>query len=47
MVWTLESLLYIEEKLILSGHIAAILGKFDLADDLFSRSTQPILALEV
>lgn len=47
MVWALEDILYIEDKLLLSGHVAAILGKFELADNLFSRSTQPINALEV
>lgn len=47
MVWALEELLYTEEQAVLGGEVAALLGKFDEADQLFCASSQPMRALEV
>uniref|UniRef100_A0A915NDL9 Uncharacterized protein n=1 Tax=Meloidogyne floridensis TaxID=298350 RepID=A0A915NDL9_9BILA len=35
-----------EDQQVLSGHIASLLGDFDLADKLFCDSSEPKLALE-
>lgn len=47
MVWTLEELLFTEDQNTLAGHISALLGQFDAADDFFCRSSYPINALNV
>lgn len=47
MVWTLEELLFTEDKNTLAGHISALLGQFDAADEFFCNSSNPIDALNV
>ncbi|KAF7634437.1 hypothetical protein Mgra_00006192 [Meloidogyne graminicola] len=47
MVWALGELLIVEDRQILGGHIASLLGDFDLADKLFCDSSEPKLALEM
>lgn len=47
MVWTLNELLFIEDKNTLAGHISALLGQFDAADEFFCHSKNPIDALNV
>ncbi|EAR82687.2 WD40 repeat protein (macronuclear) [Tetrahymena thermophila SB210] len=47
MVMTIQSFQHINEKNIIYGNIAMILGQYDLAQELFLKSSQPILALEM
>ncbi|KAH7716252.1 hypothetical protein AAVH_16378 [Aphelenchoides avenae] len=47
MVWALEEMQYVEEQNVLGGHMAALLGNFDQADELFSQSSQPTNALDM
>jgi len=47
MVYSIQSIKNEVEKNILVGHIASILFKHDLAQELFMRSTRPELALEM
>lgn len=47
MVWALEEMQFSEEQNVLGGHMAALLGNFDQADELFSQSSQPTNALDV
>lgn len=39
MVWSLEELLFVEDRYTLAGHIAAMLNNYDKADELFSKSS--------
>jgi WD repeat-containing protein 19 len=41
MVWSLEELLFVEDRFTLAGHIAAMLGNYDAADEFFSQSSDP------
>ncbi|XP_014276394.1 WD repeat-containing protein 19 isoform X2 [Halyomorpha halys] len=45
MVMTLENILYVENKKLLCGHIAEVLGEFDKAEKLFLESSEPLNAL--
>ncbi|XP_046667542.1 WD repeat-containing protein 19 [Homalodisca vitripennis] len=45
MVWSLESIQGVENKKLLAGHIAMFLQDFDLAQDLFLESSEPVTAL--
>lgn len=47
MVSALEDLKDIEEENLLSGHLMALLGEFDKADELFCLSSEPLQALDV
>jgi len=47
LVLTVEELKRVTEKKVILGHIAAILGKHDLACELFEGSSQPEKALEL
>jgi WD repeat-containing protein 19 len=45
MVLALQQLIYIEDKLLLSGHINLLCGEYTKAQHFFLQSTQPITAL--
>ncbi|XP_045115021.1 WD repeat-containing protein 19-like isoform X2 [Portunus trituberculatus] len=47
MVWSLQSLKDLEDPLLLSGHLAMFLNEFNLAQDLYLRSSSPVAALEM
>lgn len=47
MVWSLESIQDIEDRNLLSGYLAMYLENFNLAQDLFLGSSQPLAALEM
>ncbi|KAK0417556.1 hypothetical protein QR680_013078 [Steinernema hermaphroditum] len=47
MVMSLEEVVWIEEKALLSGHLAMITQQFDKAEEYFLLSTEPTLALEM
>ncbi|GAB6019440.1 WD repeat-containing protein 19 [Chamberlinius hualienensis] len=47
MVWTLEELLGMEDQYLLAGNIASILGDFELAQELFLKSSRPSAALDL
>jgi WD repeat-containing protein 19 len=47
MVYSIESFKLETEKNILLGHVACIFGQYDLAQECFLKSSNPILALEL
>ncbi|KAK8722853.1 hypothetical protein OTU49_012085 [Cherax quadricarinatus] len=47
MVWSLQNLLDLEDPLLLGGHLAMYLNDFNLAQDLYLRSSMPVAALEM
>ncbi|EJW75119.1 hypothetical protein WUBG_13973 [Wuchereria bancrofti] len=47
IVWSLEEIQYIEEKNLLNGYLALLLGNFDVAEKLFLQSTKPREALDM
>ena len=47
MVWSLEDIKDIEDKKLLSGHIAMMLGDYQLAQDLYLQSSQAVEALHM
>ena len=47
LVWSLEEIMDIEDKKLLSGHIAMMLGDYQLAQDLYLQSSQPVEALHM
>ena len=47
MVQCLERIRHIQEKNVLLGHICAIFQQFDDAQNFFTRSSNPMLALEM
>jgi len=47
MVFSIKSIKNETEKNVLMGHVAGILFKPDLAQDMFLRSTKPELALDM
>lgn len=47
MVLTLEPLMHENEKDLLIGHIAMILGKYDLAQEYYLKSSEPLNALDM
>ena len=47
MVLTLEPLLHENEKDLLIGHVAMILGKFDIAQEHYLKSSEPLNALDM
>lgn len=47
MVWSLEKILDVEERKLLLGHIALILGQYEKAEEYFLASSEPIHALDV
>ncbi|KAK3876370.1 hypothetical protein Pcinc_018852 [Petrolisthes cinctipes] len=47
MVWSLQSLKDLEDPLLLMGHLAMFLNQFNLAQDLYLRSSSPVAALEM
>uniref|UniRef100_A0A915JBW9 WD repeat-containing protein 19 n=1 Tax=Romanomermis culicivorax TaxID=13658 RepID=A0A915JBW9_ROMCU len=47
MVWNLEELRECEERNLLSAHLASFLENFDLAEQLYLQSSQPLSALEM
>ncbi|KAG7164498.1 WD repeat-containing protein 19-like [Homarus americanus] len=47
MVWSLQNLVDLEDPLLLGGHLAMYLGDFNLAQDLYLRSSVPVAALEM
>lgn len=47
MVLTIQGFKDESEKNILQGHVAMILGEYELAQELFLKSTQPNLALDM
>ena len=46
-VLAIQSFSKVQEKKIIYGNIAAMLGKYDLAQQLFLESSQPTLALDM
>ena len=47
LVWSLDEIKDIEDKKLLSGHIAMMLGDYQLAQDLYLQSSQPVEALHM
>ncbi|EGR31945.1 WD repeat protein [Ichthyophthirius multifiliis] len=47
MVMTIQSFLHVNEKNIIFGNVAMVLGMYDLAQELYLKSSQPIFALEM
>ena len=47
IVWSLQTVMFVEERQLLYGHIAVHLGDFDTAERMFLQSTQPQQALDV
>ena len=47
MVWSLKEIKDIEDKKLLSGHVAMILGDFNLAQNLYLQSSSPVEALNM
>jgi WD repeat-containing protein 19 len=47
MVWSLQSIQNIEDQKLLSGHIAMFLQEFDMAQDWYLKSSQPVAALQM
>uniref|UniRef100_A0A915PT37 Anaphase-promoting complex subunit 4-like WD40 domain-containing protein n=1 Tax=Setaria digitata TaxID=48799 RepID=A0A915PT37_9BILA len=47
IVWSLEEIQYIEEKTLLNGYLAMLLGNFDIAEDFFLKSSKPEEALDM
>uniref|UniRef100_A0A1I7VRZ3 WD repeat-containing protein 19 n=1 Tax=Loa loa TaxID=7209 RepID=A0A1I7VRZ3_LOALO len=47
VVWSLEEIQYIEEKSLLNGYLALILGSFDVAEEFFLQSSKPREALDM
>ena len=47
MVWSLKEIKDIEDKKLLSGHVAMILGDFNLAQNLYLQSSAPVEALNM
>ena len=47
MVWSLNEIRNIEDKKLLSGHVAMILGDFNLAQNLYLQSGAPVEALNM
>ena len=47
MVLTIQSLLHENEKNLLIGHVAMMLGKYDLAQEFYIKSSEPLNALDM
>ena len=47
MVWSLDDIRDIEDKRLVSGHLAMMLGDYSLAQDLYLQSSQPVEALHM
>lgn len=47
MVYSIQSIKGETDKQILVGHIASILFKHDIAQEVFAKSSNPILALDM
>lgn len=47
MVWSLQNIKAIEDRQLLAGHIAMFHGNFNLAQDLYISSSNPVAALEM
>ena len=47
MVWSLGEIKDIEDKKLLSGHVAMILGDYNLAQNLYLQSSSPVEALNM
>lgn len=47
IVWSLEEIQYTEEKALLNGYLALLLGNFDKAEEFFLQSSKPREALDV
>mgnify|MGYP001479849279 CR=1 FL=1 len=47
MVYSIQSIKHETEKLVLTGHVASILFKHDVAQDAFLKSSKPELALDM
>ncbi len=47
MVMTLQQIMHETEKNVIQGHVAMILGQYDLAMDLYLKSSDPRLALDM
>ncbi|XP_076036473.1 intraflagellar transport protein Oseg6 [Oratosquilla oratoria] len=47
MVWSVQHLSNIEDPLLLAGHLAMFLNEFNVAQDLYLRSSSPVAALEM
>lgn len=47
MVLTIEPLLHENERDLLIGHIAMVLGKYDLAQEYYLKSSEPLNALDM
>ena len=47
LVWSLDEIKDIEDKKLLSGHIAMMLSDYQLAQDLYLQSSQPVEALHM
>lgn len=47
VIWSLEEMQYIEEKTLLNGYLALLLGDFDAAEEFFLQSSNPREALDV
>jgi hypothetical protein len=47
LVWSLNEIKDVEDKKLLSGHVAMILGDFDLAQNLYLQSGSPVEALNM
>ncbi len=47
MVWSLQELRGIEDKKLLTGHLALLLGDFSLAQNLYLQSNSPIESLNM
>ncbi|VBB33833.1 unnamed protein product, partial [Acanthocheilonema viteae] len=47
IVWSLEEIQYIEEKNLLNGYLALLLGNFDIAEEFFLQSSKPREALDM
>uniref|UniRef100_A0A0R3RUL2 WD repeat-containing protein 19 n=1 Tax=Elaeophora elaphi TaxID=1147741 RepID=A0A0R3RUL2_9BILA len=47
IVWSLEEMQYIEEKTLINGYLALLLGNFDIAEEFFLQSSKPREALDM
>ena len=47
MAMALEQLLHVQEKLLLTAQVSVLLGRFDLAEEMFLKSSKPQEALMV